>query len=91
MVQMPGKRVRTVPVLILPQIKNAMILLVELRTKHSIHPENPFFFAITSTNATLDSCKCMRTMTRLAQLEKPDLITSTNLRKYMATVVQVID
>ena len=66
-----------------------MDLLVKERDNHFLFPDNPNFFATTATDGYLDSCKIMRQMKNLAKLDRPELITSTSLRKYVATVIQV--
>ena len=68
MMQIPGKRVRTVPVFILPEIKKTLDILVKARVKHSIFPDNVHFFSMTSSNGVLESCKVMRRYTRLAKV-----------------------
>lgn len=90
MIQMPGKRVRTVPVLILPEVKLAMDALLKARNQHGLFPDNPFFFATTLSDGHLEGCRVMRTIISAANLQQGHLMTSTNLRKYVATVSQVI-
>jgi hypothetical protein len=89
MVQIVGKRSRLVPILILPGICKAMDLLLSLRQKHKLMPNNKFFFASDSEGGCLNHWKVLKTVTDSAHLSNPDLVRSTRLRKYMATVTQV--
>jgi hypothetical protein len=90
MVQIPGKRTRLVPILIMPAIRKAMDLLVDMRQKHTLMPNNRYFFASDSQNGYLDQWQVLKSQSDAAGLKRPDLIRSTRLRKYMATVAQVI-
>jgi hypothetical protein len=89
MVQIVGKRSRLVPILIMPAIKRSMDVLLRLRQQHNLMRDNKFFFASDSLNGCLDHCKVLRTLSVSAGLRNPELIRSTRLRKYMATVSQV--
>ena len=91
MIQMPGKRTRCVPVLILPNVKKAMDVLVTRKTEQSLYSENPYFFGTTPAAGHLDGYQIVHKTSRAAGLTSPELITSTNLRKYLATVAQVIN
>lgn len=89
-----GKRGRIVPVLLTPETKEGIDILIKYRTEAvGINPKNPYIFS-----------RCMMALTHLRgpdvlkrivgeveELEKPILITSTKLRKYVATVCQVFD
>jgi len=89
MVQIPGKRTRFVPVLILPLVRQSMDILVRVRTEMNLMPENEYFFASDSSDGHLSSYKILRHCTQDAHLQFPTRVRSTNLRKYMATVTQV--
>lgn len=95
MVEIRGKRGRKVPVLLTKEVKKAMILLVDKREAVGINPRNPYLFARPSAR----SCRHLRPwdcLHRVAHaqglnLKNPEAITSTRLRKYIATVSQVLD
>lgn len=89
MVQLPGKRNRRVPVLLSPDAKKAMDLLMEYRSIVGIDKENPFFFPSDSKNGHIDGGKVLRSIAIAAKAEKPHLITTRNFRTYCATVTQV--
>ncbi len=75
-----------VPILIQPHVLKAMDVLMAHRKDLG---KNKFFFASHSANSHLYSCAVLRSMTKRAGLERQDLLTSTSLRKYVATAAQV--
>lgn len=94
MVQVPGKSRKNdkVAVLLLPDIKAAIDKLIETRHLVSIHSKNIYVFARGHNSLKpLRGHDCLRQFCNDGNLEKPEAITSTQLRKYVATVVQVFD
>ena len=89
MVQVPGKRTRPVPILIMPVVREAMDVIVDVRRQHNINSENPCFFHSDTAGGYIDHCRVLRELSRDARVKRPELIRSTKLRKYMATVMQV--
>jgi len=89
LVQLPGKRNRCVPVLITPDVKQAMDQLVDKRQQSHVSISNPYFFANSSSRGHIDSWQVLNSVCTAAGLTKPHLVTSTNLSKYIATVTQV--
>ena len=72
-----------------------MDVLVETRSEVGINPENPYLFATTGNGSLghLRPWECMRKVVTSDELklEKPEAVTSTRLRKYVATVSQILD
>jgi len=89
MVQLPGKRNRLMPILITPDVKAAMDVLVELRGHADIPTSNPYFFASNSPSGYIDHRRALKNVADVAHVVHPELITSTGLRKYISTVAQV--
>jgi len=87
LVQLPGKRNRRVLMLITPEITRAMDELVKRREECDVR-DNPYFFSNSSTGH-VDNWQVLKNVCTAAGLTKPHLVTSTNLRKYIATVTQV--
>ncbi|XP_057666792.1 uncharacterized protein LOC130900289 [Diorhabda carinulata] len=91
-VKIIGKRGRIVPIILTEDMKESVDLIISKRIQNGILAENPFVFAIANTTASHirghDSLKkwCIE-----AELQSPDLVTSTKLRKYIATVCQVFN
>ncbi|XP_067043919.1 uncharacterized protein [Acropora muricata] len=91
LIEISGKRSRKVPILLTPETKTAVELLIEKRPD-SIPQENKFVFAratkgslghLRGWDSVSDNVKEIQ-----ASLKKPKEITSTKLRKYIATVSQ---
>ena len=91
LVQIPGKKGRKVPVLITDDIKEGLEVLNTKRELVGIPYSNPFLFASRSTNGYLNNWQAMNLIAHEAKLINPDLVTSTRLRKYNATVSQLFD
>lgn len=53
--------------------------------------DNVFVFARTSGLNSVDACDCLRRVAADAGVERPDLVRSILLRKYIATASQVFD
>jgi hypothetical protein len=91
LVFIPGKRNRKVPILLTTEVKFAMDAMVKTRSVCNIPSENPYFFSNDSSNGQLNGWFVLNKVAGLAGLEHAALITSTRLRKYIATVSQVIN
>ncbi len=93
MVEITGKRNRKVPVLLTPDVKEAIVVLNSTRGKGNVIKENTSVFAVNDGKSTkpLRGNDVIRQACSMVDLQHPDVITSTNLRKYVATVSQLID
>ena len=89
MIQVPGKRNRRVPIILTPEVKQAMNVLVKYRGSAGIPANNPYFFPADSSRGHLTGGKVLKSVAISAEVQHPERITSTNLRKYCATVTQV--
>ena len=89
---LPGKKGRKVPLIIPEALKMAMECLVSKRDKCGIPDTNPYFFSTRTECGYLLSWNAMHEQVTSADVDvkHPQLITSTRLRKYNATVCQVI-
>ena len=94
MVEKRGKKGCKVPVL-LTKVKKAIILLVDKREAAGINPRNPYLSARPSTRSVshLRPWDCLHRVAHAQglNLKNPEAITSTRLRKYIATFSQVLD
>lgn len=81
-----------VPILIAPDIQEAIELLIAKRGECEIGEDNPYVFAASrgSCNAIRGS-EVLRSYKQTVDIEKPEGITATSLRKHAATVTQVLD
>lgn len=91
MIQIPGKRLNTVHILLTPDCKTAMDTLLQTRTAVGIPHTNPYFFPSFSENGHLDPCHVIQRVVKLAGVKNPARITTTKLRKYIATMMQLLD
>lgn len=91
-VEVSGKRGRRVPIILSPDMKRGIDLLLKTRKSAGISNKNPYVFA---RNGNLLECirghDCLRKCCEQAQLNSPENINGTKLRKYVATVVQIIN
>ena len=88
MVQTQGKQNKRVPILLLPEMVAAIQVLNASRQIVGILPDNPYVFANT-TNGHISSWMALNATAKEAGCEQPNLVSSTRLRKYVATVSQV--
>ena len=95
MIEIRGKRGRKVPILLTKEVKRAIDVLLAKWSEVGIYPENPYLFAVTGKQSLghLRPWECLRKVATCEELdlEKPEAVTSTKLRKYVATVSQILD
>jgi isopentenyldiphosphate isomerase len=87
-----GKRGRKVPVLLTEEMKESIDMLVSFREKAGVDPENKHLFAC-PTNGSMHAIRgaaCLRTLVQESDLKHPESITSTKMRKHIATMAQVL-
>jgi len=89
-VEIRGKRGRTVPVILTPRLVGAMDLLAARRSQVGITDDNKFMFAKPSSNHPLRGSDCLRKMA-VAAGTRAEHLTSTCLRKHIATTSQILN
>ncbi|KAJ8926252.1 hypothetical protein NQ314_021373 [Rhamnusium bicolor] len=91
-VKIIGKRGNIVPILLTRDMKQSIDQLISNRVKYGILSHNPYLFAIPNTTVShLREHDCLKRWCTEAEWESPELITSTKLRKYVATVCQIFN
>ncbi|XP_039287568.1 uncharacterized protein LOC111055225 isoform X2 [Nilaparvata lugens] len=85
----PGKLLRSVPILLTKSMEKAINLLITCRSKLQIPPENPLLFARVYTLNPFDGSKILRELRTTCKLLKPNFLTATGLRHHIATKSQV--
>ncbi|XP_052214427.1 uncharacterized protein LOC127833293 isoform X2 [Dreissena polymorpha] len=92
-VEIRGKRDRTVAVLLTPDIQKNIDLLLRYRADAGVDKENAYVFARSNSGSQfpLRSADVLRKFAKEASLECPESVTSTKLRKHVATVVQILN
>jgi len=89
LIQVPGKRNRKVPILLTPDVRSAMEVLCNKRRICGVSMDNKYFFATNTDGGHFHSWLVLNRVAVAAQCEKPNLVTSTRMRKYVATLAQV--
>lgn len=90
-VSIMGKRGRPVTVLLTPELLAQVQKLMDTRHMIGIPDTNIYVFAQLSSEMPLRGSDCIRMFARSAELVKPCSVTSTKLRKHIATMSQVIN
>ena len=93
LIETRGKRGKKVAILLKEEMKRAIELLIKTRKTAGVDDRNPYIFARTNFN----SLNCQRShdvikkVSKDAKLEAPHLISSTKLRKHIATMSQIFN
>lgn len=90
MVQLEGKRDRSVPLILTDEVKAALDVLLSTRSPCGVHKSNPYFFASQSETVFIDTWQVLQKVAVEAGCVQKSKITATRMRKYAATVFQVI-
>ncbi|VDI77991.1 Hypothetical predicted protein [Mytilus galloprovincialis] len=92
MIETQGKQNKRCPVLLTPAMIKAIECLDANKEICKVSLVNPFVFASsTSTDSPISAWSAMNKMATEAGCKNPELISSSRLRKYLATVCQVLD
>ncbi|XP_062270957.1 uncharacterized protein LOC133976775 [Scomber scombrus] len=87
-----GKRGRKVPVLLTPLMKECLDTLVERRAECGVLTENGFLFALPHSVHHLRGSDCIRQLVHeCSGIKNPRALTSTKLRKHIATLSTVLN
>lgn len=86
-----GKRGRGVPVLFTKEIIESLDFLINLRKNFKLE-ENPYLFGLPNSDNPIQGNMVMRKHARLAfgDGNKASLLTSTKIRKHLATIAQIL-
>lgn len=85
-----GKRGRGVPVLFTDEMVKNTDMIVQLRN-HFVPQDNIYLFPNTSSKSSICGSKAIYKHVRLAGVKNAAALTSTRLRKHLATMSQVIN
>ena len=85
-----GKRGRKVPVLLTKSSQDQINVLLELRSSVGVLPTNAFLFARRSSDTPYRSSDCLRRFAAESGARNPSTLTSTKLRKHVATMSQML-
>ena len=94
MVEIRGKKGWKVAVILTENMKESIDLLNHTRAQVGIPNTNPYVFARPTKQSFghIRACDCLKRFTKECQppLSNPEYVTSTKLRKYIATISQVL-
>lgn len=86
-----GKGSRSVTILIPKNLQKYFTLVEELRGNGIwFPPENLYLFTYPHSMKWIDGCSVLRKYAKLSGAKNPELLTSSRLRKHIATVTQVL-
>ncbi|XP_050516234.1 uncharacterized protein LOC126891100 [Diabrotica virgifera virgifera] len=85
-----GKRHRGVPVLFSKDVQSNINLLIRARP-NIVPEENIFLFGKPNSRNEISGYKILRKYARLSGAKNPDAISSTRLRKHLATISQLFN
>lgn len=85
-----GKRGRGVPLLFSPDMQQHMSLLLKVRANF-IQENNLFLFASTKSDKPIVGYKVVQKHSKLCGAKNPQALTSTKLRKHLATLTQIFN
>ena len=88
-----GKRKKRIPTIFTPKVQDVIEILLESRRKINIPDNNVYLFPCTTRRSLrhVRGWEVVHEIAHKAVLKKPELITSTKIRKHMATVLQLLD
>ena len=88
-----GKRGRKVPIILSSDVISGINCLIKHRELVGVNPENKYIFAAPTRGSKnyLHGYDCLSAVVDRLPLEKLSAIKSTKLRKYIATVSQIVD
>lgn len=90
-VEIRGKRGRKVAVLLSPDMVDALTHLISRRTECGVPEENTFLFARPNCLSPYRGQDCLRIYANECGAQNPELLRSTQLRKHVATLSQVLN
>ncbi|XP_056310731.1 uncharacterized protein LOC130222127 [Danio aesculapii] len=90
-IEIRGKRGRKVPILLTPDMVTSMELLVKTRRNCDVLDENVFMFARPNAMSHFRGSDIVRYVARSCGAQSPEALSSTRLRKHMATMSKVLN
>lgn len=84
-----GKRDRPVPILLTEDVVQSIDTLIDTRQACGVPSQNKYVFGLTATTGHLRFFNVLRNVAKRAGMKKPELLTTTRMRKHVATMAQV--
>ena len=88
-----GKRKKRIPTIFTPEVQDVIEILLESQRKINIPDNNVYLFPCTTRRSVrhVRGWEVVHEIAHKAFLKKPELMTSTKIRKHMTTVLQLLD
>ncbi|XP_053380080.1 uncharacterized protein LOC123548959 [Mercenaria mercenaria] len=88
-----GKGHKKVPIIFPEETVNAIDVLMQHRVSFITNKSNPYIFARLHKESMLylRGSDCVREVCEMADLQQASLLTATQMRKYLATTLQLLD
>lgn len=92
-IEIRGKRGRKVPLILTTNDEAAIKQLIKCRVAVGVNENNPYVFAVSSSNSInyIRGSDALRKHAQSCGLKEPDVVTSTKLRKHVATLTQLLN
>lgn len=90
-IEIRGKRGRKVPLILSKANEKAIQILINNRMHIAVKSENPYVFPVSTSLNHIRGNDALRKHVNLCELKRPDVITSTKLRKHIATFSQLLN
>lgn len=90
-VEIRGKRGRKVPVLLTDRMCLSLDMLIKLRSRVGVPITNHYMFARIEADTHIRGSDCLRKFANACQAKFPEHLTSTKLRKQVATLCQIMN
>lgn len=90
-IEIRGKRGRKVPILLTPEMLTSMEMLMKNRRKCEVPDENIFLFGRPEALTYFRGSDTIRQIARSCGAKYPEVLSSTRLRKHMATMSKVLN
>ncbi|KAL0961574.1 hypothetical protein UPYG_G00355070, partial [Umbra pygmaea] len=90
-IEIQGKRGRKVPILLTPAMKESLELLVEKREECGVLKKNTYLFAVPGSMSNYRGSDCLQQFVKDCGIKNTMSLTSTKLRKHVATLSKVLN
>ena len=91
LLRVTGKRGQKVPIVLTPEVSNALKLLADDNCRQHCHvANNPYMFAIPTYLSNIQGHSAINIACSHVQLDRPDLMKAMNLRRHIGTMCQVL-
>ena len=90
-IEIRGKHGRKVPMLLTKQLSESIDIILKTRETVGILEDNKYVFAVPNSLYYIRGSDALRKHVRLSNLKCPMAVTSTKLRKHIATLCQLLN